>query len=124
MRHGERGSAFLEVLVLGFLISLVIAQALVIAGRLQAAGEMATEAAQVAALEAARHGDTTTAREVAGRLAPGSAVSTRLSGGQMQVEVSVVVPLPGHSVTVVGRGAAFVSPYRSAHVNSYVDNGG
>ncbi|MGH8934854.1 MAG: hypothetical protein ACRDXD_01055 [Acidimicrobiia bacterium] len=114
MRRGERGSAFLEVLVLGFLIFLMVTQALVIAGRLQAAGEMATEAAQVAALEAARHGDITTAREVAERLAPGSAVSTRLSGDQVLVEVSVVVPLPGHSVSLVGRGAASVSPYRSA----------
>jgi hypothetical protein len=113
MRWGERGSAFLEVLVLGFLICLMVAQALLLAGRLQTAGEMATEAAQVAALEAARHGDTITAREVAGRLAPGSAVSARLSGDRILVEVRVVVPLPGHSVTVLGRGAASVSPYRS-----------
>ena len=113
----SRGSALVEVLVIGTLLSLGIVQGAVAAGRLHAAGDRATEAAQVAATWAARHGSTTDAEAAARRLAPdAAAVSTVRSGDEIQVEVRIPVALLGGSGfhrTVVGRATARISTYRS-----------
>lgn len=113
----QRGSATLEMLVLGFLITILLGQLLVSAGRLQAAGEAATEVAQTAALEAARYGDADLAVRVARSLLDDAEVSAVRIDDEIRVEVRSTVGVigPGGLVsrTVTGRAAARVSPYRS-----------
>lgn len=113
----ERGSATLEMLVLGFLVVVLLGQLLVTAGRLQAAGEAATEVARTAAFEAARYGDAAMAIGVARSLLPQAEVQAVQIGDEIRVEVRSTVEVigPGGVVsrTVTGRAAARVSPYRS-----------
>ncbi|MDP8959382.1 MAG: hypothetical protein M3N51_09345 [Actinomycetota bacterium] len=117
-REGQQGSALLEVIVIGFLVVLTISQAMIAAGRLQSAGEAATEAAQAAALEAARYGDEGTARNAVARLLPTAVPAVARRGDQMIVEVRLAVPLTGPvgdlQLTVLGRATARISPYRSS----------
>ncbi len=113
----SRGSALLEVLVIGALIALAVAQAALAAGRLHAAGDQATEAAQVAAAWAARHGSTADAERVARELAPDARrVQATLSGNEITVVVKMEVGLIGGvwpSRLVAGRATARISTYRS-----------
>lgn len=114
----ERGASLIETLVIGFAVVLVVGQALVTLGRLDAAATRASEAAEVAAAWAARHGDDRDAARIAGRLAPGSDVSTTRQGDEIAVVVTIDVPLVGPSGTaltrtVSGRATVRLSPYRS-----------
>ncbi len=113
-----RGSALIEVLVLGFAATLLVLQATVTMGRLQAAGEEVTEAAQAAATHAARYGDPDAAAALAAALAPGADVAVEVDAGGVRVVVSRSVALVGPDATpvrrtVVGRGNAPANPYRS-----------
>ncbi len=113
-----RGSALIEVLVLGFVAMLVVLQAIVATGRLQAAGELVTETAQAAALQAARTGDAAAARDYIQERVTGAHLSIRLDERQARVEVRVDVALVGPTGSplrraVTGRATAQVSPYRS-----------
>jgi hypothetical protein len=113
----NRGSALVEALVLGALIVAAVGYATVTAGRLHAAGERATEAAQAAAAWAARHGDADDAGRIAARLAPDAAsIEVARSGGRIEVVVRIRVALAGPAGphrTVVGRAGTSISPYRS-----------
>jgi hypothetical protein len=113
----SRGSALVEVIVIGVVIVAAITHAVVTAGRIHAAGELATEAAQVAAAWAVRHGDAEDAEATARAVAP-RAESVRVvrTGDEIRVDVRLAVSLlgslgPRHLVT--GRAAARLSPYRS-----------
>ena len=117
-RSGERGSALFEVLVVGTLAALMILQATVAAGRIQAAGEEATEVAQAAAAWAARYGDPAAAEAMARRMLPEAQVVAAAAGTGIEVtvrlRVSVVGPRGGPLRTsVTGRATAPVSAYRS-----------
>lgn len=112
----SRGNALIEALVLGAVIVAAVGYAAVTAGRLHAAGERATEAAQAAASWAARHGDADDARRIAARLAPDAeSIEVGPSAGRIEVVVRIRVGLPGPAGTrvVVGRAGTWVSPYRS-----------
>jgi hypothetical protein len=113
----SRGSALLEVLVIGALIVLAVAQGAVVAGRLHAAGDRVTEAAQIAASWAARHGDTEGATEVAQAAAPDAHIVRAFrTGDEITVVVRTRVGLIGSGApwrTVTGRATARVSAYRS-----------
>ncbi len=112
-----RGSALLEILIVGALICLAVAQGAVAAGRLHAAGDRATEAAQVAASWSARHGDATGAQAIAASLAPDALqVDASRSGDEITVAVHIRVGLLGNggpSRVVTGRATARISDYRS-----------
>ena len=114
----DRGSALLEVLVIGFAVVAIVGQALIAVGRLEAAGNAVAETAQQAALHAARHGDATTAREVAQALLPEARVSVEEGPTSISVEVTLEVSLLGPEGfpvqrTLRGRAEAARSPYRS-----------
>ena len=114
----SRGSALIEVLALGFVAVLLVLQSTVTMGRLQAAGEEVSEAAQAAATHAARHRDAAAAGALAASLAPGAAVEVTLTAGGARAVVSRSVPLVGPESTpvrrtIVGRGTAASSPYLS-----------
>ena len=112
-----RGSALLEVLVIGALIALAVAQAALAAGNLHAAGDRATEAAQVAAAWAARHGDVEAADRVARSIAPdANRVRVLRSGDDLTVVVKIRVGLIGGTWptrVITGRATAAISEYRS-----------
>ena len=112
-----RGSALVEVLVIGALLTLGISQAAVAAGRLHAAGDRASEAAQVAAAWAARHGDADDAEARARSLAPEAAgVEVVRLDDEIAVEVRIRVRLLeplGPETEVVGRATARIGAYRS-----------
>jgi hypothetical protein len=111
----SRGSALIEVLVIGALLTLGIGQAAVAAGRLHAAGERATEAAQAAAVWAARHGHADDAESTARAMAPDAdAVTVVRRPDEFEVTVRIRVDLLGSAgPTVVGRSTARISTYRS-----------
>jgi hypothetical protein len=113
----SRGSALLEVLVIGALIVLAVAQGAVVAGRLHAAGDRVTEAAQIAASWAARHGDTAGASDIARAAAPDAhLIRAFRSGDEITVVVRTRVGLLGNGApwrTVTGRATARISTYRS-----------
>lgn len=116
--RSEEGSSLIETLVIGFVVVLVVGQALVTVGRIDSAGTRAAEAAEVAAAWAARHGDVEDAARIARRLAPGAGVETVRRGDEISVVVTIAVPLVGPSGTslsrdVHGRATARLSPYRS-----------
>ena len=118
MSRNEHGTGLIEVLVLGGLIVALVLHAGLAAARVQAAGEAATEVAQLAAEAAARHG--ADAFDVAQRLSPGSDIAVAESGTEITVTVVVAVPLIGPenspaSIDVAGRATARISPYRSGH---------
>jgi len=114
----NRGNAIVEVLVLGMVLVLVLLQLVVGFGRLHAAGDAVTEAAQVAALWAARSGSAADAERVAQELSPDAEVESWRAGAVIYVTVRRPVAVIGPvgspiSYWVVGRGAASVGRYRS-----------
>lgn len=114
----DRGGALLEVLTVGFVVVFLVVQAILTMARLQDAGETATEAAELAAVTAARTGDVAGAHEAASRLVPGAAITLDRSGREYRAVVTVEVGLigPGSGAvqrTVTGRATAAASPYRS-----------
>jgi hypothetical protein len=111
----SRGSALLEVLIIGALLALGITQAAMAAGRLHSAGGRATEAARVAASWSARHGDVRGAESIASAMAPDAdRVRTLQRGDEITVVVKIDVPLLGGITrTVTGRATARISEYRS-----------
>lgn len=108
----------IEVLVVGMALTLLLLQVIVGYGRLTIAGDGATNAAQTAALWAARSGSAISAASLAEELAPGAEVESWQQGATIHVvvrrAVSVIGPAGGPlQYTVVGRGSAVISPYRS-----------
>ena len=108
----------IEVVVVAMVLTLVLLQTIVGYGRLTMAGDSATSAAQTAALWAARSGSASDAAAMAKELAPGTAVESWQDGATIHVvvrrSVSVIGPASGPlQYTVVGRGSAVISPYRS-----------
>lgn len=113
-----RGSALLEVLAIGFVATVLVLQALITVARIQVAGEEAGEAAQAAALHAARYGDVAGAQEAVARLAPGGDSSVHLGAAHAVAEVRIRVALVGPagsplSRVVQGEATVRLSPYRS-----------
>jgi hypothetical protein len=115
----SRGNALIEALVIGALIAIAVAQTAVAAGRIHAAGDRATEAAQIAAAWTARHGDESDARRAARTLAPeAETVDVVRSDTEITVIVRIRVGLLGRGGprhTVVGRATVRLSDYRSNH---------
>jgi hypothetical protein len=113
----SRGSALVETIVLGAVLVAAVGAGVVAAGRLHAAGEQATEAAQAAAAWAARHGDAADARRIAADLAPDAeSIEVGRMGERIEVVVRIRVAVfgpAGPHRTVVGRAGATISPYRS-----------
>jgi hypothetical protein len=111
----SRGSAILEALVVGFLAALMVLTSVLVAGRIQVAGEEAAEVARVASFFGARHGDAAGAEALARRLLPGGSVSVNGDGDRIGVVVRqrVDLPNPPGDAEVVGRAATRISPYRS-----------
>lgn len=112
-----RGSAVVEMLI-GVLIAALLVQVVIAAGRVQIAGEQATEAAAAAASWAARHGDAARAERIARALAPGAeAITLRSSDDRITVRVAIRVGLLGPdgvvSHLVAAEAVAPISPYRS-----------
>ncbi len=115
-RHDETGSALIEITVIGFLTALLVSQIALGAARIQAAGELATEAAQAAAFHAARHGDLEAARLMAARFAPAEVQVARTAdsvSAVVTIDVEVLGPEGWLQRQVVGRATAQISPYRS-----------
>ena len=117
-RSGERGSALFEVLAVGFMLTLLLSQAVVGVTRVREAGDRASTTAQTAALWAARSGDAADAAALAEQLAPTASVTAWRDGAEIHVvvaeEVSVIGPATGPlRYEVLGRAVASVSPYRS-----------
>jgi hypothetical protein len=115
---GERGTALVGTLVIGFLVVLAIGQALLTLGHLSAASADAADVAVYAAQYGARYGDPSDAAGIARRLLPDANVSSGVADGAVWVEVRVAVPLigPGGGPlqrTVVGRATSELGPYRS-----------
>jgi hypothetical protein len=115
---GQRGSALLEAVVVGFAILIVVSQALVTLGRLESAGLAADEAARHAATWATRHGDLESAERIATGFLPDARVAVDRHGDDVVVQVALDVPLLGPdgspvTRTVYGRATATISPYRS-----------
>jgi hypothetical protein len=113
----NRGSVLVETM-LAILVAALLLQAVVAASRLEAAGEEAVEAAEMAVVWAARHGDVETAAAAVRSIAPGAqSVSILRRGDYITAIVRMTVTLTGPdgrgSTTVSGRAAAAVSPYRS-----------
>ena len=114
----SRGSAVIEVLVVGTLaVALVLATA-VSSVRIQTAGERVDQAARLGADWGARWGDAAEAEAVARRHAPGSTATAARIGDRLRVTVRFRVPVAGPSgsplsVTVVGRAESTIAPYRS-----------
>lgn len=113
-----RGSALIEVLVLGLAAALVVLTATVAAGRVQSAGEEATEVAQRVAQWAARYGDPDSAALLADELLPGATISITGTDEVITVVVRAPVSLVGPGggplrTVVTGRAEARMSPYRS-----------
>jgi hypothetical protein len=114
----SRGSALIEVLVVGIIVVLTLSQIVLGASRMHAAGDEASSAAHTAAVWAARSGNAADAERLAVRLAPDAEVEAWRDGSQIHVTVSRAVPIVALgsadlSYTVVGRGSAAVSPFRS-----------
>jgi hypothetical protein len=114
----DRGSALLEVLVVGFAVVALVGHALIAIGRVESAGNAVAETAQEAALHAARHGDAAAAHEVAAALLPAASITVDESTTTISVEVTLVISLLGPEGfpiqrTVRGRAEAVRSPYRS-----------
>lgn len=114
----ERGAALIEALVVGMVLFVATIQIVLTAGRLQVAGDAISEAASVAAVVGARHGDLAHARATAAALSPGSSVAVWEDGEGVHVRVSTSVAI----VDVLGIDAhrslsatafAAVNPYRS-----------
>ncbi|GMQ85709.1 MAG: hypothetical protein BMS9Abin07_1277 [Acidimicrobiia bacterium] len=115
---GERGTALLGTLVIGFAVVLLVGQALVTIGRISSAATTAEETARYAATWAARHGDAADAEQIARSMAPGArihAVTTPEGiSVTVELEVSLIGPEGAPLIRVVtGRALVPVSQYRS-----------
>ena len=115
---GERGTALIGTLAIGFVFLLVITQTLITVGRIGTAASEAAEVASYAAQHGARFGGPEDATRVAEGLSPDAVVATVDNGSALSVEVRIEIPLvgPGSSPvrqTVTGRATATYSPYRS-----------
>lgn len=115
---GERGTALLGTLIIGFAVVLLVGQSLVTVGRLSSAAATTEETARYAATWAARLGDATDAARIAGSLAPDARVEARETAEGIVVVVALDVALVGPdgsplSTTVTGRAVVPVSDYRS-----------
>jgi len=115
---GERGTALIGTLAIGFMVVLVIGQSLLILGRLSAASADAAEVASYAAQQGARYGGPADAARIAQHLLPDADVVAGSSGDTLSVEIRVTVPLIGPEGspierTVTGRATVAISPYRS-----------
>lgn len=110
----ERGSSLVEILVFGAGAILVVGQSLVGIARVSETAEMAAAAARAVATSAARTG--ADAAIVAAEWAPdGAEVEVTFDDAEVGVVVRVPVSVLGPiEVTVAGRAAAPISPYRSA----------
>lgn len=116
----SKGSALVEVLVVGAVLTLLALHGAMAAGRLHTAGGQVSEVAITAAGWGARYGDAAAAADLARRLLPGAEVSAWQDDGGVHVVVTRSVRLfgpEGLSVerSVTGRATAAPSPYRSAH---------
>ena len=116
---GERGTALLGTLAIGFLVVVLVGQSLVTIGRLSAAAAEAEETARYAATWAARHGDAADAAQVASKLAPEAAIEATATSDGIAVVVTIEVSLVGPEgsplrSTVTGRAEVPISDYRSA----------
>lgn len=115
---GERGTALLGTLVIGFAVLVLVGQALLAIGRVSSAATATEESARYAATWAARLGDASDASRIAMELAPDSRVEAWEGPDGITVVVAVDVSLVGPdgsplSATVVGRAVVPVSEYRS-----------
>ncbi len=115
---GERGTALLGTLTIGFAVVLLVGQALVTIGRISSAATTAEETARYAATWAARHGDATDAEQIAQSMAPDARVHAATTSDGIAVTVEVDVSLIGPEGTplvrvVTGRALVPVSQYRS-----------
>jgi len=115
----DRGSALLEVLVLGSAAVIVTTAIVMTATSVVSAGEAAREAARTGAVWGARHGDADLARQTAARFGPdGAVVTARRQGDRMTVIVRVTASLfepfgRRDRDRQIGRAEVPVAPYRS-----------
>ena len=115
---GQRGTALLGTLAVGFLVVIMVGQSLVTIGRLSAAATEAEETARYAAAWAARHGDASDAERIALGLVPGAIVEAAATDVGITVVVAIEVSLVGPEGsplrrTVTGRAMVPVSDFRS-----------
>jgi len=115
---GQRGTALLGTLAVGFLVVIMVGQSLVTIGRLSAAATEAEETARYAATWAARHGDASDAERIALGLVPGAIIEAATTDGGITVVVAIEVSLVGPEGsplrrTVTGRAMVPVSDFRS-----------
>jgi uncharacterized Rossmann fold enzyme len=115
----ERGSALLEVLVLGAAAVVATVSIVMTANSIMAAGDAAREAARTGAIWGSRHGDADLALRTAARLAPVGSVTTARRQGD---HISVIVRTPARlarpfagAITdrQIGRATVPIAPYRS-----------
>ena len=116
--RGQRGTALLGTLAIGFLVVILVGQSLVTVGRLSAAATEAEETARYAATWAARHGDASDAERIAVGLVPDAIVEAAATDGGITVVVAVEVSLVGPEGsplrhTVTGRAVVPISDFRS-----------
>ena len=116
--RGQRGTALLGTLAIGFLVVILVGQSLVTVGRLSAAATEAEETARYAATWAARHGDASDAERIALGLSPDAIVEVAATDSGITVVVSVEVSLVGPEGspvrhTVIGRAEVPISEFRS-----------
>ena len=114
----ERGSSLLEVLAVGGITVLLGGQAIVLIGRVTAAGDAASEAARVAATSLARYATVDDTVALAQRIAPGADVEVVVEDEVVRVTVRLDVGLLGPvrgvgAIEVNGEAAAPISPHRS-----------
>ena len=116
--HPDRGSALLEVMVLGAAMVVMVLAVSVAAGRIIAAGEAAREAARTGSVWGARYGDADLAERTAAKQArPGSTVTARRRGDQLVVTVEETIELlgvPGAPTRRISHTERMdIAPYRS-----------
>ncbi len=113
----EDGSALIEAVVIGSVVFLVVAGALVSSIRVTIAGTEVREAARVGAIHAARHDDAASAEALSRALYPGALVQAVQEADTLTVSVvnRVALPHPAGSVTVrvAGRAEVPLAPFRS-----------
>lgn len=116
--NGERGTALLGTLAIGFAVLMLVGQALLAIGRLSSAATTTEETARYAATWAARLGDASDAERIAREMAPGSRVEAWQGADEITVVVATDVSLAGPdgsplSTTVTGRAVVPIGEYRS-----------
>lgn len=113
----DRGSALIEALVIGSFVFVVVVAAVSSSIRVVTTGAAARQAARVAAVHAARHGDTVAAGELARSLMSGGEVTVRRSGYAIQVVIGRTIEVPHPDgilpLTVIGEATVPLAPFRS-----------